>query len=123
MNTTMQTEFRAIVQSEYGAPERVLRIARRQLTSEELGVDGVLVKVIARPIHHVANLEADPVVDRARRVAFISADDDGAKKRVRTLLESCGYSVVDLGNLRDGGLIQQAGGPLAGRDFLERGES
>jgi hypothetical protein len=27
-----------------------------------------------------------------------------------------------IGNLRDGGLIQQAGGPLAGRDFLERGE-
>src|SRR6267154_2314670 len=70
----------------------------------------------------VSNLEADPVVDGARRVAFVSADDDGAKKRVRTLLESCGYSVVDLGNLRDGGLIQQAGGPLAGRDFLERGE-
>jgi len=48
----------------------------------------------------VPNLEADPVVNGARRVAFISADDDGAKK-----------------------LIQQAGGPLAGRDFLEREES
>ena len=32
-------------------------------------------------------------------------------------------AAIDLGNLRDGGLIQQAGGPLAGRDFLERGES
>jgi len=71
----------------------------------------------------VPNLEADPVVNGARRVAFISADDDGAKKRVETLLEAFGYSVIDLGNLRDGGLIQQAGGPLAGRDFLERGES
>ncbi len=70
----------------------------------------------------VSNLAADPVVNGARRVAFVSADDDGAKQRVQTLLESCGYSVVDLGNLRDGGLIQQAGGPLAGRDFLERGE-
>jgi NADPH:quinone reductase-like Zn-dependent oxidoreductase len=48
----MQTEFRAIVQSEYGAPEKVLRIAKRQLKSEELGADDVLVKVIARPIHH-----------------------------------------------------------------------
>ncbi len=47
----MQTEFRAIVQSEYGAPEKVLRIAKRQLESEELGADDVLVKVIARPIH------------------------------------------------------------------------
>jgi len=70
----------------------------------------------------VPNLEADPVLNGARRVAFISADDAGAKKRVETLLKAFGYSVVDLGNLRDGGLIQQAGGPLAGRDFLERGE-
>src|SRR5437867_1506411 len=70
----------------------------------------------------VPNLEADPVVNGARRVAFISADDDGAKKRVETLLENFGYSVIDLGNLRDGGLIQQAGGLLAGRDLLERGE-
>jgi predicted dinucleotide-binding enzyme len=70
----------------------------------------------------VPNLEADPVLNGARRVAFISADDAGAKKRVEALLKTFGYSVVDLGNLRDGGLIQQAGGPLAGRDFLERGE-
>ena len=70
----------------------------------------------------VPNFEADPVVNGARRVAFVSADDDGAKKRIKTLLENFGYSVIDLGNLRDGGLIQQAGGPLAGRDILERGE-
>ena len=70
----------------------------------------------------VPNLEADPVVDGRRRVAFISADDDVAKKRVGTLLKDFGYSVIDLGNLRDGGLIQQAGGPLAGRDLLEQGE-
>jgi predicted dinucleotide-binding enzyme len=69
-----------------------------------------------------SNLAAEPVVNGARRVAFISADDDRAKKRVEILLKELGYSVVDLGNLRDGGLIQQAGGPLAGRDFLERGE-
>jgi len=70
----------------------------------------------------VPNLEADPLVNRARRVAFISADDEGAKKRVQALLEDFGYSVIDLGNLRDGGLIQQAGGPLAGRNLLEQGE-
>jgi len=70
----------------------------------------------------IPNLEADPVVNGAKRVAFVSADDDGAKNRVESLLEGLGYAVVDLGNLRNGGLIQQAGGPLAGRDFLERGE-
>jgi 8-hydroxy-5-deazaflavin:NADPH oxidoreductase len=68
----------------------------------------------------VSNLEGEPVVNGARRVAFISADDDDAKKQVEILLRELGYSVVDLGNLRDGGLIQQAGGPLAGRDFFER---
>src|SRR5438309_5346264 len=38
----------------------------------------------------VSNLEADLVVNGARRVAFISADDDDAKKRVHTLLENRG---------------------------------
>ena len=47
----MQTEFRAIVHSEYGVSEKILKIAKRQLNSEELGADDVLVKVIARPIH------------------------------------------------------------------------
>ena len=70
----------------------------------------------------VPNLEADPVVNGARRVAFLSADDEGAKKQVQALLEDFGYSAIDLGNLRDGGLIQQAGGPLAGRNLLEQGE-
>jgi 8-hydroxy-5-deazaflavin:NADPH oxidoreductase len=70
----------------------------------------------------VPNLEAEPIVNGARRVAFISADDDGAKGQVEILLAGFGYSVIDLGNLRDGGLIQQAGGPLAGRNLLEEGE-
>ena len=47
----MQTEFKAIVQSEYGAPEKVLNIAKRQFNSEKLGADEALIKVIARPIH------------------------------------------------------------------------
>ncbi len=32
----------------------------------------------------VRNLEADPIANGARRVAFVSADDDGAKKQVET---------------------------------------
>ena len=70
----------------------------------------------------VQNIDDDPTMKGAKRVAFISADDDDAKKRVHTLLWQCGYSVVDLGGLRDGGLIQQAGGPLGGRDFFEKGD-
>jgi 8-hydroxy-5-deazaflavin:NADPH oxidoreductase len=68
------------------------------------------------------NLEAEPIVNGARRVAFMSADDDSAKRQVEVLLAGFGYSVIDLGNLRDGGLIQQAGGPLAGRNLFEEGE-
>lgn len=70
----------------------------------------------------VPTLEADPLVNGARRVAFISADDDGAKKEVEAFLAGFGYSVIDLGSLRDGGLMQQAGGPLAGRNLWEEGE-
>jgi 8-hydroxy-5-deazaflavin:NADPH oxidoreductase len=79
---------------------------------------------VVKALNHmiVSNLEADPVINGAKRVTFISADDETAKNRVESLLEAFGYAVVDLGNLRNGGLIQQAGGPLAGRDFLERGE-
>jgi 8-hydroxy-5-deazaflavin:NADPH oxidoreductase len=79
---------------------------------------------VVKAVNHmiVPNLEADPVVNGARRVAFVSADDNDAKKHVETLLKAFGYSVIDLGDLRDGGLIQQAGGPLPGRDLLERGE-
>jgi 8-hydroxy-5-deazaflavin:NADPH oxidoreductase len=79
---------------------------------------------VVKALNHmiVPNLETDPVVNGARRVAFISADDDGAKKQVEALLKELGYSVIGLGTLHDGGLIQQAGGRLAGRDLLERGE-
>src|SRR5258708_14110637 len=60
----MQTDFKAIVQSEYGAPEKALKIAKRQLKSDKLGADEALVKVITRPIHvgDVHILEALPQV-------------------------------------------------------------
>ena len=70
----------------------------------------------------VPNLEAEPVANGARRVTFVSADNEAAKREVQALLDGFGYAVIDLGNLRDGGLIQQAGGPLAGRDLFEQGE-
>ncbi len=70
----------------------------------------------------VPNLEAEPVANGAKRVAFVSADDEDAEKRVDALVETFGYSVIDPGDLRDGGLIRQAGGPLAGHDFVERGK-
>ena len=47
----MLIDFRAIVQSKYGAPEKVLSIAKRQFKSEELGADDVLLRVMSRPVH------------------------------------------------------------------------
>lgn len=53
-----------------------------------------------------------------KRVLFVSGDDEDAKRDVSRLLEEFGFHSVDLGNLRDGGLLQQLGGPLAGKPFL-----
>src|SRR5438132_1075203 len=37
------------------------------------------------------------------------------------LIESFGFTAIDLGGLATGGRLQQAGGPLAGRDLVEFG--
>jgi len=60
------------------------------------------------------------VVDGSKKEAFISADDADAKTTVGALLRTFGFAVIDVGTLRDGGLLQQAGGPLAGLDILQR---
>jgi predicted dinucleotide-binding enzyme len=64
-------------------------------------------------------MEADPHEANGRRVLFISGDDLEAKKQVRELLENCSFSVIDLGRLREGGKIQQAGGPIAGLNLIQ----
>jgi 8-hydroxy-5-deazaflavin:NADPH oxidoreductase len=76
---------------------------------------------VVKAINHmlVANFEAGGEVNGAKRVAFVSADDADAKSTVGALLRTFGFAVIDLGNLREGGLIQQAGGPLAGLDLLQ----
>jgi len=47
----MQINLRAIVQSEYGAREKVLQIANRRLDREQLGTDDLVVKGSVRPVH------------------------------------------------------------------------
>jgi 8-hydroxy-5-deazaflavin:NADPH oxidoreductase len=64
-------------------------------------------------------LEQGPSFVGARRIQFISGDDEGAKTEVATLFKSMGFAVIDLGSMRIGGRLQQAGGPLEGRDLLE----
>lgn len=61
---------------------------------------------------------AGPTRGDARRVLFVSGDDETAKSLVKALIESFGFAAIDLGALVAGGRLQQAGGPIAGRDLL-----
>jgi predicted dinucleotide-binding enzyme len=56
-----------------------------------------------------------------RRVIFVSGDDAVSKEFVKGLIESFGFHPIDLGGLVTGGRLQQAGGPLAGRDLVDFG--
>ena len=49
---------------------------------------------------------------------FLSGDDADAKSEVGGLLEAAGFFVIDLGGLREGGRVQQFGGPLAGQNLI-----
>jgi predicted dinucleotide-binding enzyme len=52
------------------------------------------------------------------RVIFVSGDDKDAKAAVIGLVKEFGYAAVDLGGLVAGGRMQQAGGPIAGHDWV-----
>jgi predicted dinucleotide-binding enzyme len=53
-----------------------------------------------------------------KRVIFVSGDDKDAKAVVIGLVNDFGYAPVDLGGLVSGGRMQQAGGPIAGHDWV-----
>ena len=63
-------------------------------------------------------LAADPRQAGGQRVMFLSGDDPDAKSDVGGLLEDAGFFVIDLGGLREGGQMQQVGGPLAGHNLI-----
>jgi hypothetical protein len=63
-------------------------------------------------------LASDPRQADGQRAMFLSGDDADAKSEVRALLEDAGFFVVDLGGLREGGQVQQFGGPLAGLNLI-----
>ncbi len=58
-----------------------------------------------------------PVHPGERRAAFMSGDEDEAKADVAAVLAANGFAPIDLGGLHAGGLLQQAGGPLASVDL------
>jgi 8-hydroxy-5-deazaflavin:NADPH oxidoreductase len=59
-----------------------------------------------------------PKFHDGKRVIFVSGDDRDAKAVVIGLVKEFGYAPVDLGGLVEGGRMQQAGGPIAGRDWV-----
>jgi hypothetical protein len=65
-----------------------------------------------------AVLGSDPHQAGGQRVIFTSGDDAEAKSEVISLFEDAGFFAVDLGGLREGGEMQQAGAPLSGHDLI-----
>ena len=65
-----------------------------------------------------AVLGSDPHEAGGQRVIFLSGDDAEAKSEVVALFEDAGFFVVDLGGLREGGEMHQAGAPLAGHNLI-----
>jgi predicted dinucleotide-binding enzyme len=65
-----------------------------------------------------AVLGSDPHEAGGQRVMFLSGDDADAKSDAGGLFEDAGFFVVDLGWLREGGQMQQAGAPLAGHNLI-----
>jgi len=63
-------------------------------------------------------LAADPAEGGGRRVLFASGDDADAKAEVTAMFEDAGFSVIDLGGLREGGEMQQFHRPLAGLNLV-----
>jgi predicted dinucleotide-binding enzyme len=59
-----------------------------------------------------------PKFHDGKRVIFVSGDDKDAKAVVIVLVNDFGYAPVDLGDLVSGGRMQQAGGPIAGHDWV-----
>ena len=68
-----------------------------------------------------ARLNEGPVKNGGRRVIFVSGDHPEPTAFITQLIESFGFTAIDVGSLATGGRLQQAGGPLAGRDLVEFG--
>jgi predicted dinucleotide-binding enzyme len=92
----------------------------RGRTSSELFSEMVPGARVVKALNTLASavLAQEPRVGSGRRVIFISGDDAVAKKTVGDLLESVGFSPIDLGPLAAGGRLQQAGAPLAGMNLV-----
>jgi len=71
-----------------------------------------------------ATLAADPAVEGARRVVFLSSDDQDAVAPVAALAKQLAFAPVELGKLDEGGALVQARGhtwgPLIFQDLFKK---
>ena len=68
-----------------------------------------------------ARFNEGPIKNGGRRVIFVSGDHPEPIDFIKSVIESFGFVAVCLGGLATGGRLQQAGGPLAGRDLVDFG--
>lgn len=68
-----------------------------------------------------AILAEDPAKDGGRRVLFVSGNDAKANAEVASLIEKLGFAPIQLGNLAEGGRLQQFGGPLTVHNLVKLG--
>ena len=68
-----------------------------------------------------ARFNEGPIKNGGRRVIFVSGDHPEPTEFVKSVIEGFGFVAVYLGGLATGGRLQQAGGPLAGRDLVDFG--
>jgi 8-hydroxy-5-deazaflavin:NADPH oxidoreductase len=54
---------------------------------------------------------------KPRTVVFTSGDDAEAKRVVIDLLSGAGFAPIDLGSLREGGVLHEVGAPLSGLEL------
>jgi len=65
-------------------------------------------------------LEADPKESFGKRVLFISGNHAEEKQEVKTIIETFGFAVIDLGTLAAGGKLQDAKGPLSAINLIRK---
>jgi 8-hydroxy-5-deazaflavin:NADPH oxidoreductase len=89
-------------------------------TSSEVVADLVAPAAVVKAFNTLkaAILGADPREAGGQRVLFLSGDDADPKSEVGALFEDAGFFVIDIGGLREGGKMQQVGGPLAGHNLI-----
>ncbi|MBL0406381.1 NAD(P)-binding domain-containing protein [Microvirga aerilata] len=68
-----------------------------------------------------AVLASAPTQDGGRRVLFVSGNDAVANADIASLIERLGYAPITLGELKQGGLLQQLGAPLVAQNLTKHG--